>query len=29
MIGSDTVAVTGRTRAGSDVPVLRDGTWQL
>ena len=29
MIGSDAVAVTGRTRAGSDVPVLRDGTWQL
>ncbi len=29
MIGSDAVAVTGRTQAGSDVPVLRDGTWQL
>jgi aminopeptidase len=29
MIGSDAVAVTGRTRAGSDLPVLRDGTWQL
>jgi aminopeptidase len=29
MIGSDAVAVTGRTRAGSDVPVLSDGTWQL
>ncbi len=29
MIGSDAVSVTGRTRTGSDVPVLRDGTWQL
>jgi len=29
MIGSDAVAVTGRTRSGGDVPVLRDGTWQL
>ena len=29
MIGSDDVAVTGRTRDGRDVPVLRDGAWQL
>jgi aminopeptidase len=29
MIGSSDVAVTGRTREGREVPVLRDGTWQL
>ena len=29
MIGGDDVTVTGVTGAGDDVPVLRDGTWQL
>ena len=29
MIGGDEVAVTGITAAGEDVPVLRDGAWQL
>jgi aminopeptidase len=29
MIGGDEVGVTGITRAGEDVPVLRDGAWQL
>jgi aminopeptidase len=29
MIGSDEVAVTGITREGERVPVLRDGTWQV
>ena len=29
MIGSNDVAVTGVTREGERVPVLRDGTWQL
>jgi aminopeptidase len=29
MIGGDDVAVTGVTREGEDVPVLRDGGWQL
>jgi aminopeptidase len=29
MIGGDDVAVTGITGAGKDVPVLRDGAWQL
>jgi aminopeptidase len=29
MIGSDDVTVTGLTRDGRDVPVLRDGSWQL
>jgi len=29
MIGSDDVAVTGVTRDGARVPVLRDSTWQL
>ena len=29
MIGGDDVAVTGVTGAGEDVPVLRDGAWQL
>jgi aminopeptidase len=29
MIGGDDVAVTGISRAGERVPVLRDGSWQL
>jgi aminopeptidase len=29
MIGGDDVAVTGVTREGDDVPVLRDGAWRL
>ncbi len=29
MIGGDDVAVTGITRAGERVPLLRDGAWQL
>ena len=29
MIGSDDVAVTGKSRDGRDVPVLRDRKWQL
>ncbi len=29
MIGSDDVAVTGLTRDGTSVPLLRDGTWQM
>lgn len=29
MIGSDDVSVTGRTRDGEEVPVLRGGCWQL
>jgi aminopeptidase len=29
MIGGDDVAVTGVTRDGDEVPVLRDGTWQI
>ncbi|HEY6962249.1 MAG TPA: aminopeptidase [Gaiellaceae bacterium] len=29
MIGSDDVAVTGITRDGTEVPVLRGGSWQL
>jgi aminopeptidase len=29
MIGSNDVRVTGRTRDGAEVPVLRDGAWQL
>jgi len=29
MIGGDDVAVTGVTTRGEDVPVLRDGAWQL
>jgi aminopeptidase len=29
MIGSDEVAVTGLTRDGREVPVLRGGSWQL
>ena len=29
MIGSDEVAVTGLTRDGREVPLLRGGAWQL
>jgi aminopeptidase len=29
MVGSDEVSVTGRKADGSDVPVLRDGSWQI
>jgi aminopeptidase len=29
MIGGDEVAVTGLRADGTEVPVLRDGTWQL
>jgi aminopeptidase len=29
MIGSGEVAVTGTTRDGTEVPLLRDGTWQI
>ena len=29
MIGADDVAVTGLTRDGREVPVLRDGRWQV
>jgi aminopeptidase len=29
MIGGDDVAVTGITREGDRVPVLRDGAWQI
>jgi aminopeptidase len=29
MIGSNEVQVTGRTRSGDEVPLLRDGTWQI
>jgi aminopeptidase len=29
MIGGDDVQVTGQTRDGEQVPILRDGTWQL
>ena len=29
MVGSDDVAVTGMTRDGARVPVLRDGSWQV
>jgi leucyl aminopeptidase (aminopeptidase T) len=29
MIGSDEVAVTGITRDGSEVPLLREGAWQV
>ena len=29
MVGSDEVSVTGRRADGSDVPVLRDGSWQI
>jgi aminopeptidase len=29
MIGSDDVSVTGITRDGSRVPVLRGGSWQI
>jgi aminopeptidase len=29
MIGSDDVSVTGTTRAGKNVPLLRGGSWQI
>ncbi len=29
MVGCDEVAVTGRTRAGDEVPVLRGGGWRV
>jgi hypothetical protein len=29
MIGGDEVAVTGFTRDGRELPLLRDGTWQI
>jgi aminopeptidase len=29
MIGSDEVAVTGTTKAGAQVPILRGGSWQI
>jgi len=29
MIGSSEVAVTGVSRAGAEIPLLRDGTWQI
>ena len=29
MIGSNELAVTGITKAGERVPVLRDGSWQI
>jgi len=29
MIGGDDVRVTGLTADGSEVPVLRGGTWQI
>jgi aminopeptidase len=29
MIGSDEVSVTGVTTDGGEVPLLRDGAWQL
>jgi hypothetical protein len=29
MIGSDEVAVTGIKRGGGEVPLLRDGAWQI
>jgi aminopeptidase len=29
MVGGDEVAVTGRTRAGEEVPVLREGAWRV
>ena len=29
MIGSDDVSVTGLTRYGREVPLLREGAWQL
>jgi aminopeptidase len=29
MVGSSEVAVTGRTRDGREVPLLRDGAWQI
>ena len=29
MIGSDELAVTGITRDGTEIPLLRNGTWQV
>ena len=29
MIGSDQLAVTGITRDGGEIPLLRDGAWQM
>jgi aminopeptidase len=29
MIGSEDVLVTGTTKTGSQVPILRGGTWQI
>jgi aminopeptidase len=29
MIGSNELAVTGLTREGGEIPLLRDGAWQL
>jgi aminopeptidase len=29
MIGADEVAVTGTTKAGETVPLLRGGVWQI
>jgi hypothetical protein len=29
MIGSDDVAVTGTTKAGERIPILRGGSWQI
>jgi aminopeptidase len=29
MIGSDDVEVTGTTKAGAQVPILREGSWQI
>lgn len=29
MIGGDAVSVTGRRRDGTEVPLLRDGSWQI
>jgi leucyl aminopeptidase (aminopeptidase T) len=29
MIGSDDVEVTGTTKAGAQVPILRGGSWQI
>jgi hypothetical protein len=29
MVGSDEVTVTGRTKAGAEVPILVGGAWQI
>jgi aminopeptidase len=29
MIGSNEVQVTGLTKDGAEIPILRDGSWQL